>query len=393
MKNALIQNFAIQYSYPIVFTETMFKLTNLKLKDFLYEHRNPYFKQKVLFVVDDAVWDKHPYLAQDIQTYFEYIDCVQLAEMPLIIIGGEQSKNNTEALDAIIEAIDDYGIDRHSYVIGLGGGAILDLVGFAAAISHRGIRHIRIPTTVLSQNDSGVGVKNSVNYKGKKNFLGTFTPPTAVFNDFSLLSTLDGRSWVAGVSEAIKVALIKDLPFFHWIEENVSSLRMHNAIEMKELIYRCADLHLEHIRQGDPFEYGSSRPLDFGHWSAHKLEQLTDFNLLHGEAVAIGLAIDVLYSQFIGNIQEKVALQVINLLQQFGLPIYHEILSTADNLDKLLAGLIEFQEHLGGRLTVVLLQKMGEGKDYHEIDPILVRKAIDFLKVYQQIPNLIHETI
>ncbi|MCI0920910.1 3-dehydroquinate synthase [Sphingobacterium rhinopitheci] len=391
MENTLIQNFAITYSYPIVFTEKLFQLTNTELKDFLYEHRNLYFKQKVLLVVDDAVWKTHPYLSHDIQTYFDAIDCVQLAKAPLIIAGGERCKNDTQVLDSIIKVIDDYGIDRHSYVIGLGGGAVLDLVGFAAAVSHRGIRHIRIPTTVLSQNDSGVGVKNSVNYKGKKNFLGTFAPPVAVFNDFSLLSSLDSRSWVAGISEAIKVALIKDLPFFNWICDHAVSLRQHDSIHMKELIFRCADLHLEHIRNGDPFEYGSSRPLDFGHWSAHKLEQLTDFSLLHGEAVAIGLAIDVLYSHFIGNIKEEEAFLVINLMQELGLPIYHEILSSADNLDKLLAGLIEFQEHLGGRLTVVLLEEMGRGKDYHEIDPALVRRAIDFLKKYQQIPNLIHE--
>lgn len=393
MKNTLNQNFAIKYSYPIVFTDKLFQCTNSALKNFLHEHRNPYFKQKVLFVVDDAVWTAHPDLSHQIQAYFENIDCVQLAEAPVIIAGGERCKNDSAALDSIIKAIDEFGIDRHSYVIGLGGGAILDLVGFAAAVSHRGIRHIRIPTTVLSQNDSGVGVKNSVNYKGKKNFLGTFSPPVAVFNDFSLLSTLESRSWIAGVSEAIKVALIKDLQFFKWIQDNALSLRKHNSYDMKELIYRCADLHLEHIRNGDPFEYGSSRPLDFGHWSAHKLEQLTDFGLLHGEAVAIGLAIDVLYSCFLGNIKEEEALQVIDLLQQLGLPIYHEILSSVENIDKLLAGLGEFQEHLGGRLTVVLLQEMGKGKDYHQIDPNLVRRAIIFLKEYQQISYLSDETI
>ncbi len=393
MERILEQNFAINYNYPIVFSEHIFKTTNTALKNFFKKNRNEFFSQKVLLVVDDAVWNAHPYLHTAIIQYFDLVDCVDLVSTPIIIPGGERCKNNPASVDAIIKAIDDHGIDRHSYIIGLGGGAILDLVGFAAAIAHRGIKHVRIPTTVLSQNDSGVGVKNSVNYKEKKNFLGTFAPPAAVFNDFSLLSSLNSRSWIAGVSEAIKVALIKDLNFYKWIEDRALLLPVRDSEEMKELIYRCADLHLEHIRNGDPFEFGSSRPLDFGHWSAHKLEQLTNFSLLHGEAVAIGLAIDVLYSHYIGNIEWEDALRIVSLIQQLGLPIYHPILSSAENLQKLLAGLTEFQEHLGGRLTVVLLEKLGRGKDYHEINSDLVQKAIQCLRAMQDEPNLIHETI
>jgi len=391
MERILEQNFVISYNYPIVFTEYIFQPNNQKLRDFFLKHQNPYFKQKVLLVVDDAVWSANPHLDSQIKNYFDTISCVRLASSALIIPGGERCKNNPESLNAIIEAIDKYGIDRHSYVIGLGGGALLDLVGFAAAISHRGIKHIRIPTTVLSQNDSGVGVKNSVNYKEKKNFLGTFAPPAAVFNDFSLLSTLDNRSWIAGVSEAIKVALIKDLDFFHWIEERALVLPIHNTEEMKELIFRCADLHLEHIRNGDPFEFGSSRPLDFGHWSAHKLEQLTDFELLHGEAVAIGIAIDVLYAHYLGNISEQEAMRIVKLLKQLGLPIFHAILNDEKNVQHLLNGLIEFQEHLGGRLTIVLLESLGKGKDYHEIDPAFVKRAIHQLKAIHYQSHLTNE--
>ena len=265
------------------------------------------------------------------------------------------------------------------------------LVGYAAAIAHRGIRHIRIPTTVLSQNDSGVGVKNSVNYKGKKNFLGTFTPAVAVFNDYQFLATLDKRSWLAGISEAIKVALIKDLDFYQWIIDHAEQLPKRDAAAMKELIFRCADLHLEHIRNGDPFELGSSRPLDFGHWSAHKLEQLSNFQVLHGETVAIGITIDVVYSYLLGNLQEQEALSVVHLIHQLGLPVYHELLSTVEGKQKLIQGLVEFQEHLGGRLTVVLLEHLGKGKDYHQIDAELVLHDIDFLSEFQASYNRLDE--
>ncbi|WKK57887.1 3-dehydroquinate synthase [Sphingobacterium sp. BN32] len=391
MERVLKQGFNIDYSYNIYFTEGIFAPQNNLLRDFFFQRRNPEFKQKVLFVVDRGVWEKHPALAGQLKDYFQDLDDVVLAGEPLVLTGGEVCKNNPEALESIVQAIDEYGVDRHSYVVAIGGGAILDLVGYASAISHRGIRHIRIPTTVLSQNDSGVGVKNSVNYKGKKNFLGTFTPPAAVFNDYTFLSTLDNRSWLAGISEAIKVALIKDLDFYNWIQAQADDLPRRDSQSMKELIYRCADLHLEHIRNGDPFELGSSRPLDFGHWSAHKLEQLSNFEVLHGEAVAIGIAIDVVYSYLIGNLSEHDALSVVQLIHHLGLPVYHPILSESEGRQQLIKGLTEFQEHLGGRLTVVLLEQMGKGKDYHQIDTEYVLQAIDFLSEFQQAYNRLDE--
>ncbi len=391
MERVLKQGFSIDYSYNIYFTEDLFSPQNTLLRDFFKQKRNPDFKQKILFVIDDAVWEKHPELGFKLNVYIKELEDVKLVGPPLILKGGESCKNDPQALDAIIEAIDQYGVDRHSYVIAIGGGAILDLVGYAAAIAHRGIRHIRIPTTVLSQNDSGVGVKNSVNYKGKKNFLGTFTPAVAVFNDYQFLATLDKRSWLAGISEAIKVALIKDLDFYQWIITHAEQLPKRDAAAMKELIFRCADLHLEHIRNGDPFELGSSRPLDFGHWSAHKLEQLSNFQVLHGEAVAIGIAIDVVYSYLLGNLQEQEALSVVHLIHQLGLPVYHELLSTVEGKQKLIQGLVEFQEHLGGRLTVVLLEQLGKGKDYHQIDAELVLQAIDFLSEFQAEYNRLDE--
>lgn len=384
MNRVLKQGFSIDYSYDVYFTEDLFSLENNAFSEFLKQRLNPYFKQKILFVVDDVVWTSNPDLGEQLADYFVYYDDVTLIGPPLVLKGGEFCKNDPESLSLIIEAIDAFGIDRHSYVVGIGGGAILDLVGYAAAISHRGVKHIRIPTTVLAQNDSGVGVKNSVNYEGKKNFLGTFAPPVAVFNDHKFLETLDQRSWLSGISEAIKVSLIKDLDFFHWIVANADALTDSAKPEMKELIYRCADLHLEHIRSGDPFEQGSSRPLDFGHWSAHKLEQLTGFSILHGEAVAIGIAIDVVYSYLLGNLTEEEALSVVDLLLRLGLPIYHEILTTPEGKANLTKGLLEFQEHLGGRLTIVLLEAMGKGKDYHQIDMELVGHAIDFLVSFNE---------
>src|SRR5690606_19243837 len=209
-------------------------------------------------------------------------------------------------------------------------------------------------------------------YKGKKNFLGTFTPAKAVFNDYELLQTLDERSWVAGVSEAIKVALIKDLGFYEWIENNASKIKQRNSVEMEDLIFRCADKHLEHIRNGDPFELGSSRPLDFGHWSAHKLEQMTDFQVLHGEAVAIGIAMDVLYSYLSANPTAEATTRMVTVTRNLGLAMSHPTLDPGEPRFILLSGRRDFQEHLGGKLTVALLEKRGKGKAYHQLEYDLI---------------------
>jgi 3-dehydroquinate synthase len=182
-------------------------------------------------------------------------------------------------------------IDRHSFVIVVGGGAVLDVAGYAAAVVHRGVRLVRIPTTVLAQNDAGVGVKNGINAFGAKNFLGVFAPPFAVIDDSRFLSTLDPRDQVAGMAEAVKVAAIRDPVFFEWLVDHSDALASFELVHVERMIRRCAELHLAHIAGGgDPFETGNARPLDFGHWSAHKLEILTAHELRHGEAVAIGMA-------------------------------------------------------------------------------------------------------
>lgn len=384
MQQRLEQRFNIEYRYDVYFSEDLFAQVNDLFKNYLSTANAHSFKQKLLFVIDSGVLESHPRLWGQLTNYHLELENIVPIPEPLVIPGGELCKNDPAHLESIIQAVDQHGIDRHSYVVAIGGGAVLDLVGFAATIAHRGLKHIRIPTTVLAQNDSGVGVKNAVNYKGKKNFLGAFNPPQAVFNDYSFLQSLDDRSWLSGISEAIKVALIKDAPFLNWMEENTAQLRDRNSPAMKELIYRCAALHLAHIRNGDPFELGSSRPLDFGHWSAHKLEQMSNFELLHGEAVAIGIAIDVYYSYLIGNIQEQEALRIIRLLDDLGLPTYYSFLDSEETRLILFSGLMDFQEHLGGKLTVVLLQAIGQGKDYHHIDYEMMDHALDYLKEFNQ---------
>jgi 3-dehydroquinate synthase len=266
-------------------------------------------------------------------------------------------------------------------MLAIGGGAVLDLAGYVTSIAHRGIRLIRVPTTVLSQNDSGIGVKNSVNAFNKKNFLGTFNTPYAVINDSDFLKTLEDRDWRSGISEAVKVALIKDKDFFQFLADNVKSLVKRDMVSMQRLIFRCAELHLQHIASKDPFETGSSRPLDFGHWAAHKLEQLTIYRLRHGEAVAIGIAIDSIYSYLSGMLSKNDLDRIIDLITELGFDLFvPELLQKNINEEyEILQGLSEFREHLGGELTITLLKSIGEGVEVHEMDKDLLLLSINYL--------------
>jgi 3-dehydroquinate synthase len=292
-------------------------------------------------------------------------------------------KNEWSRVVEILELIHRHHIDRHNYVAVVGGGALLDMVGLAAATAHRGVRLIRIPTTTLAQDDSGVGVKNGVNAFGKKNFIGTFAPPFAVINDFDLLASLSDRDKRAGYIEAVKVACIRDSEFFVRLEQDALALAAFEPEPMKHLIRRSAELHLNHIANGgDPFEMGSARPLDFGHWAAHKLEQMSEYRLRHGEAVAIGIALDVLYSVRQGLLARPAAERILSLLERLGFTLFDPELKSVAASGELgvLEGLEEFREHLGGELTITLLSDIGRGLEVHSMDIRHVRQSLQDLE-------------
>lgn len=173
MKGVLQQTFSVPFQYQVLFTEGLFREDNPLMANLIKAE----LPSKVLFVLDGGLAAAHPLLHRQLETYTAlHRDTFAISTASLLMPGGEEVKNSPEHLQTVLEAINRWCIDRHSYVVGIGGGAVLDMVGFAAAVAHRGIRYIRVPTTVLSQNDSGVGVKNSINAFGKKNFLGTFAP-------------------------------------------------------------------------------------------------------------------------------------------------------------------------------------------------------------------------
>ena len=329
---------------------------------------------RVQFWIDEHVSEASPQLIPRIHAFCEEnSDRMQLTGNVQVVPGGEDVKNDVHIVERMLKCFHHADLDRRSYVVVIGGGAVLDAVGFAAAIAHRGIRLIRLPTTTLAQADSGIGVKNSINLFQKKNWIGTFAVPWGVINDKSLLSTLSDRDFVCGFSEAVKVALLKEPKFFRHLCQSAVAIRNRDDV-CWPIIARSAEWHLKHITAGgDPFEMLEARPLDFGHWSAHKLESMTSFELRHGEAVATGVAIDSVYSAMAHGLPESDAEAIVNCLDTLGLLVSH---SALEDVEQLFQGLEEFRQHLGGRLTLTMLEGVGQPIDVHEIDHALMRDAI-----------------
>ncbi|MFZ2650150.1 MAG: 3-dehydroquinate synthase [Burkholderiaceae bacterium] len=380
------QRFSVPYEFPVVFTEGVFDPENTALRDVLCRFE-PAKRHRVVFFVDDGLIGTGPgrtRLLESIENYARaHSDAIELACAPVAVPGGEKVKSELHFVESFQQTLFDLHIDRHSFVIAVGGGAVLDAVGLIATTTHRGVRHIRVPTTVLAQNDSGVGVKNGVNLRGVKNFVGTFAPPFAVLNDHRFVMSLPERDKIAGMAEAVKVALIRDAELFGWIERHQDDLATFQRDAMAHMIRRCAELHMKQIGQGgDPFETGSVRPLDYGHWSAHKLESLTRHHVRHGEAVAIGMALDARYSVLSGLLAPGQETRICALLEFLGFNLWHPALAKTGPSGEpvILEGLRDFQEHLGGELCVTLLADIGVGVEVNQIDAERMRQALQWLR-------------
>lgn len=378
----ILQSIDVNWEFPVVFTQDLFAPENAVLHTTLRRKEN-HRKHRVIVYLDGHVASALPQLAERVARFFAaHSSDFELATAPITVPGGESSKNDFRLVEQLLTQLLEHRMDRQSFVIVIGGGAVLDAVGFAAALVHRGLRLVRVPTTVLAQNDAGVGVKNAVNFLGK-NAIGTFAPPFAVINDFDLLLPLPDRDWLSGVAEAFKVSIIRDRAFFEELCQTAPQYPARNFAAMQRLVTRCAELHLDHIRtNGDPFEYGTARPLDFGHWSAHKIELLTQFTVSHGEAVAAGVLLDSIYARYHGWLTDQELEAIDNGLRQSGFPLWSEAydLRDASGERRVYDGLREFQEHLGGELCVTFPNHIGARFEVNTIDLRRMDAAIEELR-------------
>jgi 3-dehydroquinate synthase len=297
--------------------------------------------------------------------------------------GGERCKDGTAEAMRVAQACFDHGVSRRGAVIAVGGGAVLDAVGFGAAMAHRGVPVIRVPTTTLAQDDSAMGVKCGVNAFGQKNALGAFGVPHAVLCCRRLLGSLPAEHWIGGFSEAVKISLLKDPGLLDRIERDAKRIIDRDMTASWPIVRRSAELHRGHIVQaGDPFELGSGRPLDHGHWVAHRLESLTAWALPHGQAVAVGLAVDACVACEMGWLATHKRDRIIGTLRSLGLPVFHAMLLP---VERLLAGLAQFRQHLGGQLAVPLLRDMGHAQDASDIPSEAVGAAVGWLAQHAKV--------
>ena len=378
-----LQRIVVRHAFPVVFTRRLFAPRNLALRDALTRGGGS-GRRRCLVLLDRGVLKAQPRLPERIRVYFDaHAETLNLVRAPLALAGGEPIKQSAVPVRRMVAALRAGNICRHSCCIAIGGGAFLDAAGLAAALFHRGVRLVRVPTTALAQCDSGVGVKNAINYAGSKNLLGTFAPPWAVLNDADFLETLPLPLLLDGIAEAVKVAAIKDIAFFRSIERAAPQIRRRNLPIIRRILKRCALLHLDHIAtSGDPYELGTARPLDYGHWAAHKLELLSQHRLSHGHAVAVGIALDALYAARTGLLPGKQAARLISTLRACGLPVFAPELSKIDRRKRLaiFAGLEEFRAHLGGELTLTLPAPLGSRIEIHAVDETVMAACIAMLE-------------
>ena len=403
-----IEDISVPFSYPVYFTRDAFNPANPILAEVLggpttassasshasriTHHASSshasrvtrHAPSKALVYLDSGLVAATPDLPNTVVAYAKrHPDAMTLLAEPRVLPGGEKTKDGWTVAQPVLDEIVRHRLCRHSYVVAVGGGAFLDAVGFAASLLHRGVRLVRLPSTTLSQNDGGVGVKTGINLGDTKNLIGTFAPPFAVVNDLAFLATLPRDVMLDGVAEAFKVAIIKDAEFFEYLDFAAERLRAGEPAAVEEMVRRCAVLHLAHIREGaDPFEAGDARPLDFGHWSAHRLEGLSGYALRHGQAVGIGIALDAHYAWRKELISRAELDRIVAALRRAGLATWHPLLGQRGATGRLLIleGIEQFREHLGGTLSITLPHGIGRRIEVHEIDHALVEEGVRFLE-------------
>ncbi|MGD9608047.1 MAG: 3-dehydroquinate synthase [Desulfovibrionaceae bacterium] len=371
MTTTLDQHVTVSFAFPVLFTRNVFDPANRVLAG-VFDRAGP-GPHRLGVVVDRGLVRANPGLPGRLDAYLAaHADRLCLAEPPLIVPGGEPAKADMAVVQAVWDLTFRAKLCRQSFVVAIGGGAVLDAAGFGAATAHRGVRLVRLPSTVLAQNDAGVGLKNGINAFGRKNYLGSFAPPFAVVNDLDFLDSLPDRDIRSGLAEAVKVALVRDRNFFERLRVLAPGLAVREPVAVAEAVRRCAALHMEHMAAGgDPFELGSARPLDFGHWAAHALEEATGGALRHGEAVAVGMALDSLYARDIGLFSAADCEAVLGLLTDLGLAVWNPALADLD-MDRAVEA---FREHLGGRLHLTLPTAIGARVEVHTVDRAVMAAA------------------
>ena len=326
----------------------------------------PYIKGKQVMVVTNTT-----VAPLYLEHYVTAIEALGKTVATCILPDGEKYKN-IEHLNLIFDALLEAGFNRDATVLALGGGVIGDMAGFASACFQRGVYFIQVPTTLLSQVDSSVGGKTGINHPLGKNMIGAFQQPQVVLADMAQLSTLPDRELSAGLAEVIKYALLGDLDYLVWLEENMDGLVGRDSALLAEAVYRsCA--HKARIVANDEKEQGERALLNLGHTFGHAIESYLGYGVwLHGEAVATGMVMAADLSQRMGWISAEDLQRTKKIIQRAHLPVK----CPAIPLDEFLAYMAHDKKVLNGQLRLVLMKSLGQAVISKEFDVELMKQAI-----------------
>lgn len=270
----------------------------------------------------------------------------------VITIGTGESNKTLTTIDYIIDELTRLEADRSTFIVGIGGGIVCDITGFAASTFMRGIRFGFVSTSLLSMVDASVGGKNGVNHRGYKNMIGVFNQPEFVICDMQMLKTLDQREFINGFAEIIKHAAIKDAAMLDFLESHAAEALEANPAVIEKLVLHSVQTKAA-VVMSDEREKGERKKLNFGHTTAHSLEKLT--GMPHGEAVAIGMTVAANFSVKKGLLKAEEAQRLKNILKLYGLPTELNLAAS-----KLYEAMKHDKKRDGDFIYFVLLNKLGE---------------------------------
>lgn len=286
---------------------------------------------------------------------------------------GEASKT-LAIIENLYEFLIRHEFDRSDILLALGGGVAGDMTGFAAATYFRGIRFVQMPTTLLSMVDSSIGGKTGVDFNGYKNMIGAFYQPSLVFVNTGVLATLDERQIASGMGEIIKHGLIKDKPYYEWLASHAEEVLALDASALSEMIYRSQQIK-KAVVEKDPKEQGERALLNFGHTIGHAIEKALDFELLHGECVALGIVAAAYVSFKRGFLEENELKQIESVLAAYRLPTRRARL----NLSAVLENCRHDKKKDGSVIKFVLLRQLGEAFVTTDVSVLELEEAVHYL--------------
>ncbi len=368
-----------QMDQRIIFTRNLFEPANRTLINLVEAHH-------AFFILDRAVASLGPAIQA-------YADHWKIPTKIVFLKEGEQNKTLEEVVRLLNDA-ETFGLDRRSYFIAIGGGALMDVVGFTASIFRRGVPYIRVPTTLLGQVDASVGVKTGINYGGIKNLVGTFVGPAAVINDIQFLCSLSQRQLASGLSEVIKATAVRDTAGFARLEQSYPDVLKINhtgagASDVQQIVEIGLRNHLEELEK-DFYEVSLKRILNFGHEFGHRLEAAAHGRLAHGEAVALGmlLATEIGFQKGITPLETRNRLY--RLIENVGLPVYDEMMTP----QVLFPAVEEARKHQGGNFNLVVPTSIGQATFLQDVSEHDLQKALKALgdapeRAYPQIVQML----